>query len=162
MNPDSIIVIIGGVLILIGLVGCVIPVLPGPLIAWAALPLLWLTTEGVADYDQTWFIVLTVLMVVVTILDLLLPVLGTKLFGGTKSGKIGSLIGVVAGIMLLGPFGLILGPFLGAMFGELSANKDMDFAVKSGIGSVIGFLIGTLSKVVVVSIIAYQYYLWVF
>ena len=74
MDPDSIIVIIGGVLILIGLVGCVIPVLPGPLIAWAALPLLWLTTDGVADYDQTWFIVLTILMVVVTILDLLLPV----------------------------------------------------------------------------------------
>jgi hypothetical protein len=160
MDWDLIIVIVGTVLIFVGLIGCIIPLLPGPFIAWIALPLLLLTSDGYAEFDQTWFIVLTLLMIAVTVVDLLLPIWGSKLTGGTTSGKIGSAIGLVIGLIFLGPLGLFFGPFLGALFGELSTGKDLQFALKSGIGSLIGLLLGTVFKVGVVVVIAFQFVVW--
>lgn len=160
MDWDLIIVLLGAALIFVGLIGCIIPVLPGPFISWTALPLLLLTSDGYAEFDQTWFIVLTVLMIAVTIVDLLLPIWGSKLTGGTTSGKTGSAIGLVIGLIFLGPFGVFFGPFLGALFGELSTGKDLQFALKSGIGSLIGFLLGTVFKVAVVVVTAFQFVVW--
>jgi uncharacterized protein YqgC (DUF456 family) len=73
--------------------------------------------------------------------------LGTKQFGGTKSGMIGSTIGLVIGLLFLGPLGIVFGPFLGAFAGELSQNpKDKKMALKSALGSLIGFLTGVFLK----------------
>lgn len=162
MDLNLLIVILGAVLIIVGLIGCIIPLLPGPFIAWLALPLLLLTSDGYADFDQTWFFVLTLLMMVVTVVDFLLPVWGSKLTGGTSSGKIGSAVGLVIGLIFMGPLGLLVGPFLGALIGELSTGKDFEFALKSGVGSLIGFLLGTVFKVAVVVAIAFQFVACVF
>jgi uncharacterized protein YqgC (DUF456 family) len=92
--------------------------------------------------------------VVILILDYVIPAIGTKKFGGTKYGQWGSMAGVVIGIFL-GPPGIIAGPFLGAILGELIGGKDMNFAIKSGIGSFLGFLAGTFIKLVYALVMAY-------
>jgi len=96
------------------------------------------------------------IMLAVSILDYIVPIYGTKKFGGSRSGIRGSTIGLIAGIIVLpalgiviGPFGLlgiILGPFIGAYLGEKMGGKDSDTAFKAAIGSFIGFLAGTFMK----------------
>jgi uncharacterized protein YqgC (DUF456 family) len=98
------------------------------------------------------------IMAVILVLDWIVPVYGTKRFGGSKQGIRGSTIGLIIGVFVLpllgiviGPFGLlgiILGPFIGAYIGEKSAGKDSNTAFKSAIGSFIGFLAGTLMKLI--------------
>jgi len=158
---DWIITLLGLAIIVVGFVGCFIPVLPGPPIAWIALPLLYLTSEGFADINTTWFLILTLLTIVVTVVDYLLPMWGTKYSGGTKAGTWGSTIGLILGLFFP-PIGIIVGPFLGALIGELMAGQDQKTALKSGIGAFVGFLLGTVAKMVVVFLIGYQFLVWVF
>ena len=154
--------ILGIILLIVGLIGCIIPIVPGPLIAWLSLPLLLLTSDGFAEFNPTWFIIITILMIVVTIIDFLLPIWGNKITGGTRAGKIGSAIGLVIGIIFLGPIGLgllgiIIGPFVGALIGELITNNDFSFALKSSFGTFIGFVLGTVLKISVVILTAYAF-----
>ena len=158
---DWIITLLGLAIIVVGFIGCFIPVLPGPPIAWIALPLLYLTSEGFADINTTWFLILTLLTIVVTVVDYLLPMWGTKYSGGTKAGTWGSTIGLIIGLFFP-PIGIIVGPFLGALIGELMAGQDQKTALKSGIGAFVGFLLGTVAKMVVVFLIGYQFLVWVF
>ncbi|MGC6415201.1 MAG: DUF456 domain-containing protein [Bacteroidia bacterium] len=158
---DWIITLLGLAIIVVGFIGCFIPVLPGPPIAWIALPLMYLTSEGFADINTTWFLILTLLTIVVTVIDYLLPMWGTKYSGGTKAGTWGSTIGLIIGLFFP-PIGIIVGPFLGALIGELMAGQDQKTALKSGIGAFVGFLLGTVAKMVVVFLIGYQFLVWVF
>jgi uncharacterized protein YqgC (DUF456 family) len=158
---DWIITLLGLAIIVVGFVGCFIPVLPGPPIAWIALPLMYLTSEGFADINTSWFLILTLLTIVVTVIDYLLPMWGTKYSGGTKAGTWGSTIGLIIGLFFP-PIGIIVGPFLGALIGELMAGQDQKTALKSGIGAFVGFLLGTVAKMVVVFLIGYQFLVWVF
>lgn len=158
---DWIITLVGMAIIVVGFVGCFIPVLPGPPIAWLALPLMYLTSEGFADINTTWFFILTLLTIIVTVVDYLLPMWGTKYSGGTKAGTWGSTIGLIIGLFFP-PIGIIVGPFLGALVGELMAGQDQKTALKSGLGALIGFLLGTVAKMVVVVLIGYEFLVWVF
>jgi uncharacterized protein YqgC (DUF456 family) len=84
---------------------------------------------------------LGVIAVLVTILDYIVPVWGTKRFGGSKYGTRGATVGLIVGFFL-GPLGLILGPLIGAFVGELIFKDDMSYAFKAGFGSLLGFLTG--------------------
>jgi uncharacterized protein YqgC (DUF456 family) len=142
------------ILLLLGLLGCIIPVLPGPPLSFIALLLAHFTRF--ANFENNVLITLGIIALVVQILDYIVPVWGTKKFGGTKYGTWGSIIGLLAGIFVLpalgiviGPFGLITilaGPFFGALIGEKIGGRDNDKAMKAAIGSFIGFLTGTLMK----------------
>ena len=88
---------------------------------------------------------------VITVLDYIVPALGTKKFGGTKKGMWGSTLGLLAGMFIIsfGPLGLggiLVGPFIGAYIGELIAHNPHPW--KAAFGSFIGFLAGTLLKIV--------------
>ena len=107
-------------------------------------------------------------MIGVTALDYVVPIIGTKKFGGTKRGVMGSMIGLVIGVIVLpisgiviGPFGIlgiILGPFIGAYIGESTAGRDSKTAMRAAFGSFIGFLAGTLMKITYTIVVAYFFF----
>lgn len=154
--------ILAAVLIIIGIIGSVMPILPGPPIAYAGLIIMHFTAP---DYQVSlWFLIpLAVITLAIAILDYLLPSMGTKYFGGTKYGSRGSNVGLIIGVFTswLGPWGIIIGPFLGALVGELIGGQNFSAALRSAFGSFLGFLTGTFMKIVVCLMIlgVYLYYL---
>jgi len=163
---DIILIIIGIILLIIGIIGCILPVLPGQAIAYLSLIMLELTDK--APFDEEFLIIMALIMVGVTVLDYVVPVWGTKKFGGTKRGLWGSAIGLVFGIIImpvtgiiLGPFGIfgiILGPFVGAYIGESMGGTESNKAFRAAFGSFIGFITGTIMKLVYSGIVAYFFF----
>lgn len=143
---DIFLLIIGFLLVIIGIAGSLLPVLPGPLASWVGLLLLYLTNA--VPFDWTFLSITFGVVIFVTIIDNFIPAIGTKKFGGSKFGVTGSIIGMVVGLFF-GPFGIILGPFLGAFIGEILKNSsDFNKALKAAFGSFIGFLASTFLKFV--------------
>jgi uncharacterized protein len=131
-------------LIFSGIMGAFLPILPGPPLAWLGILAL--------HFAQPWtgeFLVLSfVAMVVVTAMDYVVPIWGTKKLGGTVYGTRGATLGLIVGLLFL-PLGLILGPFLGAFIGELYVNRnDTPRAWRSAFGALLGFLAGTMIKLI--------------
>jgi len=145
---DIALLLIAFILMIIGILGSFLPVLPGPPISWVGLLLLYLTKAVPMSYTVlgvTLFVAL-----VVGILDYVIPAKGTKRFGGSKYGIWGTNIGLVVGIFAPIPFGFIIGPFVGAFVGEMiNDSKDSQKAFKAATGSFIGFLASTFIKFVV-------------
>ncbi len=152
---DALLLIAGIILLLAGVVGCVLPVLPGPPLAFLALVLLHFT--GAYDVATSDLIVTALLAGGITALDYYLPIWGTKRLGGTRRGVWGATIGLVLGLILFPPFGILIGPFIGAFIGEMTESDDVGKALRSAFGSLIGFLVGTAGKLLVTFYIA-----WVF
>ena len=144
---DITIVVLGGILIILGIVGCFLPVLPGPPLGYIGILLLHFST--MAQFSTAFLVILGVVVLVVSVLDYLVPVLGAKRFGGSKFGVIGCVAGLVLGIFFFPPIGIIVGPFLGAIAGELINGDDLQKAVKSGFGSFLGYILGTGVKLAV-------------
>lgn len=131
---------------IVGIVGCFVPVLPGPPISYLGLLIIyWLAPGEISAVALTVYALVTIVTV---ILDYIIPSLGVKYFGGTKFGKWGSVIGTLIGLQYF-PIGLILGPFFGAFIGELIGRQGRREAFMSGVGSLLGFLFGVLLKFVV-------------
>ena len=124
---------------ILGIIGCLVPVLPGPPFSFIGLILLHLSRFG--QFSNTTLIILGAIAVVITILDYIVPVWGTRKFGGSKYGTRGATVGLIIGLFL-GPLGMILGPLFGAFVGEMIFKDDINYAVKAGIGSLLGFLTG--------------------
>jgi uncharacterized protein YqgC (DUF456 family) len=136
---DYILLIAGILLMVLGIIGCLVPVLPGPPFSFLGIIFLHLSRFG--NFSNIALITLGGIALVVTILDYIVPVWGTKKFGGSKYGIRGATIGLIIGLFL-GPLGLIIGPFLGAFVGELIFKDDINYAIKAGFGSLLGFLTG--------------------
>ena len=144
---DIALLILGFLFILVGIVGSFLPVLPGPTLAWVGLLLLFLTK---AVPDDWWYLgILGAVALLVFALDYIIPAIGTKKFGGTRAGMIGTTLGLIIGILAPIPFGIIIGPFVGAFLGELSNKADNKTALKAAFGSFLGFLTGAFMKFVV-------------
>lgn len=144
---------VGILLLITGIVGSVLPVIPGPPLSYMALLVAFIHEDAafsMADNGYKWLFVLGLFAIGITLLDYWLPIYGTKKYGGTKAGTWGSAIGLVVGLVFspaLGPFGIIVGPFIGAVVGELLAGQTQQVAWRSGWGSFLGFLGGTFLKV---------------
>jgi uncharacterized protein YqgC (DUF456 family) len=95
-------------------------------------------------------------VVVVSILDYIVPVWGTKKFGGSKYGTRGATVGLIIGLFL-GPLGIIIGPFIGAVVGELIFKDDMKYALRAGFGSLLGFLTGIGLKLATSFVITFYF-----
>jgi uncharacterized protein YqgC (DUF456 family) len=136
---DYVLLILAVILMVIGIIGCLVPVLPGPPISYLGLILLHITRFG--QFSTNVLISLAIVTIVVTIIDYVVPLWGTKKFGGSKYGIRGAAVGLVIGLFL-GPVGIIIGPFFGAIVGELIFKDDISYALKAGLGSLLGFLTG--------------------
>jgi uncharacterized protein YqgC (DUF456 family) len=134
---DYILLVLGILFMLIGIIGCLVPVLPGPPLSFLGLIFLHLTRFG--QFSASTLIILGSISVIVTLLDYLVPVWGTKKFGGSKYGTKGATVGLIVGFFL-GPLGIVLGPLIGAFIGEMIFKDDLDYAFKAGFGSLLGFL----------------------
>jgi uncharacterized protein YqgC (DUF456 family) len=152
---DIVLIIIGSLLIVTALAGSILPVLPGPPLGYLALLLLQFTDKK--PFSLTFLIAFAVVVLIITLLDYLIPIWGTKKFGGSKSGTWGATVGLIAGIFLLPPVGVILGPFLGAYIGELISGRSNEEALRSGLGSFLGFLTGTLMKLMLTLVMGFYF-----
>jgi hypothetical protein len=143
---DILLAFLAASFILVGFFGSILPVLPGPPLSWIGLLLLHFSRF--ADFSTRFLAVSFVVMAVIAALDYFIPIWGAKRFGGTRSGVIGSTVGLIIGLFFM-PLGVVAGPFLGALIGELlHAPNERKRALKSAIGSFIGFLLGTGLKLV--------------
>lgn len=143
---DILIMVLAIILMVGGIAGCVLPILPGAPLAYAGLLLLHFT--GLAHFSTAQMIVWLIVVVVLQVVDYITPLLGSKYSGGTSFGNRGCVAGTLLGLFFM-PWGIILGPFLGAVAGEMMGGSDFPHAVRAGIGTLIGFLLGTLLKVIV-------------
>ena len=157
---DLLLIIISAVLIISGIIGSFMPILPGPLTSWFGLFILNLISS--VEIDSTLLIITFIIAITIFILDSLIPIYGSKYFGATKYGIIGASIGLVIGIIIPIPFGILIGPILGALIGELLFNNDLKKSIKSSIGVLIGFVASSFIKFVtsIVYLMIYIIQLW--
>lgn len=131
-------------LVVIGLAGAVVPVLPGVPLVFCGL---WLAA-WIDDYTRvgTWTLVaLAVLVLISIIVDMLASAMGAKRVGASSKAIWGAILGSIVGIFFGLP-GILLGPFIGAVLGEMSARSSMRKATDVGIATWMGLLFGTLAK----------------
>ena len=162
---DIALIIIGSILILAGIVGCIFPVIPGPPLSFIGLLLLHFTTK--VDITVFMLILTGILATVSTILDYVVPIWGTKKAGGSKWGTRGSGIGLIVGLFY-SPIGIFVGPFIGALLGELlyhytrkentdSDGKKFKKSLKAALGSFLGLMFGIVLKLMVSCFIAFLF-----
>jgi uncharacterized protein len=151
---DYILLISGILFMILGIIGCLVPVLPGPPLSFLGLILLHFSRFG--HFPMSTLITLGVIAVVATVLDYIVPVWGTKRFGGSKYGTRGAMVGLAIGLFL-GPMGIIIGPMVGAFVGEMIFKDDLSYAARAGFGSLLGFLTGIGLKLAVSFIMTFYF-----
>jgi uncharacterized protein YqgC (DUF456 family) len=151
---DYLLLAVAIILMLLGIAGCLLPILPGPPLTYLGLVVLHFTRF--AEISRNMFIILGIVAVVVTVIDYVVPIWGTRQFGGSKYGMRGSTVGLIIGLFL-GPPGIIIGPFIGAVVGELIFKDDIKYALKAGFGSLLGFLTGVGLKLAAALLMSFYF-----
>ena len=150
---DVCLVVVGAACLLVGFVGCVVPVLPGVAFAYAAL-LALMPTAHALPAERLW--VAGGIALASIVLDYVVPALGARKFNCSKWGVFGCLLGTIVGVFFA-PIGILLGPFVGAVAGELVAGKEAPAALRGGFGALLGFLFGLLLKLIVCGLFAWWF-----
>ena len=141
---DILLTLLAALLIVLGMAGTLFPALPGlPLMLGGFLLLAW--TDQFTHLGSTALLIMTVLTMLGLAIDFVAGLLGARMTGASKQALWGAFIGSIAGLPL-GLVGVILGPLLGAAIGELLARRDAWQAGRVGLGTLAGFLIGTVAK----------------
>ena len=137
---DYLLLALAVVLLVFGLIGCILPIIPGPPLSFLGLLIIHYT--HFAAYSTNFLLIAAGIAIIVTVLDYIVPIWGTKKFGGTKAGMWGATLGMIIGMIFLGPLGLIFGPLVGAIIGESIKGANNKDAFKAGLGAFLGFLMG--------------------
>lgn len=145
---------LAGILIILSIAGCFVPIIPGPPIGYVGM--LIMRYVDAINFSNEKLIILLIVTIIVQVSDYILPIWFTKKFGGSKLGMIGSTIGLIAGLFFP-PIGIIVGPIIGAIGGELVSGKEFALACKSGLGSFIGFITTTGAKLIVCFVFLYYF-----
>jgi hypothetical protein len=156
MVLDILLAVVAGLMVGVGVIGSIIPVIPGPIISILSLYLLSLAGEW-AIYSWPVLIVLTVIALAVTVLDNVLPATASKKAGAGRPGVIGSVIGMLVGSFLIPPFGVILGAFVGALLGEMIFNPENEEPLKAALGVFRGTLLATILKLAAAGAVGVYY-----
>ena len=150
------IIIFSIILLILGVIGSILPIVPGPPLSFVGLLLLHLFTPFVMQEDYLFLFGISAALI--TFLDYWLQVYSVKLFGGGKASTIGVIIGILVGVFIFPPVGVLVGPFLGAYIGAIiESDFDLVKSFKIAFGSLIGFLGGTILKFVYSIVVIWQY-----
>jgi uncharacterized protein YqgC (DUF456 family) len=144
LEPTTLWLLLAALLVLIGLAGIVIPALPGVVLIFSGL-LLAAWAEGFQYIGAKTLAVLGMLTVLAWSLDLAAGALGARRFGASRHAIIGASVGALVGLFFSVP-GMLLGPFLGAVAGELLARRDLEQAGRAGVGAWLGLVLGVAAK----------------
>lgn len=152
---DIFVMILGAICVLIGVAGSLIPILPGTPVSYVGL-LLLLAVDG-CTFSVKFLLIMLALVVLQQILNYVIPVWGVKKYGGSKAGQWGSVVGLLIGLLFM-PWGMIVGPFLGAIVGEMMSGKNTSDSLRAGFGSFVGNLLTMVFGLVLSAIMAYYYF----
>jgi len=155
---DTLLIIFAVLLLVAGAIGTVAPVLPGLPLSWGGLLVLKFVPSTQEDISWLTIVILGIVALVITVLDNLLPVWGTRKMGGNKKVVWGATIGLLLGFFL-GPWGILFGPFVGAFAGGLLSGTTFLHAMKHATGAFIGYLIGLVLKLITVGLIIF-FFVW--
>ena len=150
---DVLLIVISFLLIIVGLLGCILPVLPGAPLAYAGLLLAYLTDN--VEFSVVQLACWLLLVVILQVLDYFTPMLGSKYTGGSEYGNRGSIAGTILGLFFM-PWGIIVGPFAGAVIGELLVGRELPKALKAGLGTFFGVVLGVILKVFICLYFLYE------
>ena len=147
---ELVLVILAFVLLVIGILGSVLPILPGPPLSYIGLLLMqW---SGYGGFSTAFLVTWAGITVVVVAMDYLLPSLMTRKFGGSRTAAICAFLGLLVGLLFFPPWGMIAGQFLGAFAGELFHNRANGAkAFKVALGAFLAFIVGSGVKLIVSS-----------
>ena len=149
----TVIFIIAFVLLFLGLLGSMIPGLPGPPFSYVGILLIHFFSGS--QFSTSFLLTWAVIVILVFLLDYFMQVWGVKKFGGGRKAILGTFLGLFLGL-LFPPVGIFIGPFCGAFIGAfLEVRGDNNRAFKIAIGSFIGFVTGTILKLVISSVLFY-------
>lgn len=155
---ETVWIILAIVLGVVGILGSIVPGIPGPPISWLGIQILYVI--GVGDFSRSFVLWTFAAMMIVSILDFLIPGYFTKMTGGSKSASWGAVIGLFVGMFvpIFPPFSMIAASFLGALICELVfAGKDGPQAIRSALGAFVGFIFSTGLKLALTAV--YLYYI---
>ena len=149
------------ILIILGIAGTVLPMLPGiPLIFVSIAAYGWY--EGFHHVTPKYLVILAGLAIISVFVEYLATTLGAKYFGSSKKGMWGAFIGTFIGLFIFPPLGILIGPFAGAAIGEYLELNDLEKAVKVGIGTVAGLFSGMIFKLVLAVAMAISFVVVIF
>ena len=157
---DILLITLSVLLIFAGILGSIVPILPGPPIAYSGLLLVQFSSKH--PFTTEFLIIFGLLAIVSAVIDNVLPVYATKKFNGSKKGIWGSAVGLIIGLFFFPPFGIIIGPMLGAFIGEIADGKTTNNAVRPAFGSLIGFLSSIFLRLALSIVMAYYFAVGVF
>ena len=149
-------VILGLIIALIGFVGCILPVIPGPPVSYTALIILSLAKKW-EPFSITFLIIMGALMIAVSLVDYVFPAIGAKRYGASKAGVWFSIIGMLVGIFFIPPWGMFIGAFGGAIVGELLVGKGGKKALKAGWGVFLGNMVSIGFKLAYSGVVIFFY-----
>ena len=153
---DLLFILLSAGFILLGIAGSFLPVIPGPISGWLGIFLLSFAPS--ITLENSFLLLSLGVALSIFILDNIIPILGAKKFGGGKGSTLGSSIGLIVGLLFLGPIGLLLGPFFGAFIGELISNiNNKKGALKAAFGALLGFFTGVFLKLIIGMAFAFTY-----
>jgi hypothetical protein len=153
--------VVVALLFLLGMAGAVIPVLPGVVAIIAGFVAYGLII-GWAPFGFWFWLIEAAIAVTLLVADYAVSAIGVKKFGGTKASVIGSTIGIIAGPFVIPAFGLLIGPFAGALIGELLTGASWQQSVRAGIGAVVGFFSSVVVKLLLQLLMIVLFIIWVF
>jgi uncharacterized protein YqgC (DUF456 family) len=155
---EGITIVIGSILMLLGLAGSILPMLPGPPLSFIGLFLLALLTHFSPPLTPTLVIILAIVTILVIVMDYIIPLLGAKRYGASKWGIWGSVLGMAIGIFW-SPFAMLVGAFIGAVVVEWLVGKKKGEALRAGWGVVMGTLVATILRLGVSGMMTYYFVL---
>ncbi len=159
---EIILLVIAGIFMILGVLGSFLPVLPGVPLSWIGLLIFYLI-PGI-EMNYLFLAITLAVTIIIYVLDLVIPALGTKKFGGSRKGMIGATIGLIVGIFVPIPFAILIGPFVGAFIGEILNKSDSRTAGKAAFGSFVGLLASGFMEFIVTFafLILFLYQFWTY